>query len=459
MSLFPIYFRLALLCTKASICLYVFSLPFYFPFQPRVVSPPPIPKRSPATKLSDRRNVFTFPETANDNSLDSFDSAADISPTVSRQRIREQIPLSHPGCCDDDARKGQSDKCANCGRAMKKTSGGEESPFHQRKQMFETRIAESNVSRSPSFNRSYGTSFKTKRLAVSADLSSGESGFEDRSGKNSSELSVESSNGVGNGSVGHHAAKCTCKDRIRQLDAKFSDVRRLIKLNKIRDLDSKPPSFVPPPPPVVSNGDGPHQTNSHLDKLTSSSKSDLRDDIKSSRDTEPKTSTFNDSSLTDVSLHGPESLRSASSINSLATSTSDSRLTDHSSLCNRCLSSLSVHTIEDLPMLLPTDALNRPHLGFSYSLEEDLPPGVKEIQQTSTPKSDISSPRLFRTKESNLSTFSHSVSSLGYISSQSDLELNDLSILPDKVPISSFKSRTLPNGMYPLSSHIYHVKY
>lgn len=425
-----------------------FLLLYYFPLQPRVVSPPPIPKRSPATKLSDRRNVFTFPETAYDNSLDSFDSAADLSPPVSRQRIRE--PLSHPGCCDDnDARKGQSDKCANCGRAMKKT-GGEESPFHQRKQMFEARIAESNVSRSPSFNRSYGTSFKAKRLDVSADLSSGDSGFEDRSIKNSSELSFESSNGVGNGSVGHHAAKCTCKDRIRQLDAKFSDVRRLIKLNKIRGLDSKPPSFVPPPPPIVSNGDGPHQTDSQLDKFSSSSKSDLRDDIKPSRDYEPKTSTFNDSSL-DSSLRGPESLRSASSVNSLATSTSDSRLTDQSSLCNRCLSSLSVHTIEDLPMLLPTDALNRPHLGFSYSLEEDLPPGVKEIQQTSTPKSDVSSPRLFRTKESNLSTFSHSASSLGYISSQSDLELNDLSILPDKVPISSFKSRTLPNGMYHLS--------
>ncbi|KAG8186321.1 hypothetical protein JTE90_005854 [Oedothorax gibbosus] len=434
--------------------------------QPRIISPPPIPKRSPATKLSERHaDVFTFPP-EHDSSLDSLDLSS-TNPVFPQQRIRGS-PLSSD-CCDI-----LHDTCANCGRAVKtamieqpfnnmkaddetridtfeglemnsKASGLEvdnksddeaaSSPFHKRKNMFEQKIAEAsaaNVSRSPSLNRSYGTSFKTKRLVENwSNKSLEESGFENG---NVSELSIESSK---NGSVVHHSVNCICKDRIRELNAKFSDVRRLMKLNKIRGLDAKPPNFVPSLPPIAANGDSPHPTK--LQVTCSSNK----DDMKSFQSDEPS----NDSLLQGTEH---ESLRSASSNNSLSTSLSDSRLTDSSSMYNKCLSSLSVHlseTIEDLPKLLPTDALNRPHLGFSYSMEEDLSPGVKEIIQTSTPKNGISSPRLFRTKESNLSTFSHSASSLGYVSSQSDLELNDLSTIPDKVPLSSFKSRTLPNGL------------
>ncbi|CAL1260893.1 unnamed protein product [Larinioides sclopetarius] len=451
----------------------------YVQEQPKVGSPPPIPKRSPTTRLSEQiLSPFTFP--SDNTSLDSYDSNRSDS-GVHGDGLSDNAQISSLSSLkkNGDAAQRRSiakntfgaDNCANCGCELKRNSVAMESaegadipsPFQQRKRVFENMIAEglSSTPHPTGVNRSYGSSFRIRktqtpeqldtssepvslpadltesRIGSTSQLSNGLSSIHD----DGHEVSLPST---------HHNVNCTCREKIQKLHAKFSETRRLLKQNSINGLDSKPPSFVPPPPPVM---------NGNTSRLNSVPRSDSSLEI--SRNPSPRTD-GNSSGLLKVkhSLQDSEvdSCHSVDSSNEslqcgnhrLEDSLDSSKLVDSSRLCNRCSSSLSVHlstTIEDLPNLLPTDALNRPHLGLSYSLEDDLSPGVKEIQHSSTPKSDASSLSLFKTKDSSLSTFSHSASSLGYVSSQSDLELNNLPTLPNKVPVSTFKSRTLPNGL------------
>ncbi|XP_042899178.1 uncharacterized protein [Parasteatoda tepidariorum] len=115
---------------------------------------------------------------------------------------------------------------------------------------------------------------------------------------------------------------------------------------------------------------------------------------------------------------------------------------DISELSDSSSNSRQSPTVEDIPNLLPTDVLLRPQFGITYSLEEDLPPGVKEIHRTSTPKSNVSPTSSFSREFGRLSTFN----------SQSEWEV--ASSIPDKVPVTSFKSLTLPNGLdrFPFST-------
>ncbi|KAF8765075.1 hypothetical protein HNY73_023075 [Argiope bruennichi] len=448
--------------------------------QPKVGSPPPIPKRSPTTRLSEQiLNPFPFP--SDDTSLDSYDSNRSDS-GVHGDCLSDHAPISGLSSLkkngDTAPRRSaakntyDADNCANCGCDLKRSSLAMESaegadipsPFQLRKQVFENKIADglSNTPLPTGINRSYGSSFRIMKIQTpeQLDTSSGPVSLPANLTGSSIDSTSQQLNGLSSFKHDdeneislpstHHAVNCTCREKIQKLNTKFSETRRLLKQNSINGLDSKPPSFVPPPPPMTTGN------STQLDSVPYSDSS-----VETSRNP-PLRANGNSSGLLKVkdSLQDSEvdSCHSVDSSNEslqsgnlrMEDSLHSSKLVDSSRLCNRCSSSLSVHlstTIEDLPNLLPTDALNRPHLGLSYSLEDDLSPGVKEIQQSSTPRSDASSLSLFKTKDSSLSTFSHSASSLGYVSSQSDLELNNIPTIPNKVPVSTFKSRTLPNGL------------
>lgn len=440
--------------------------------QPKVGSPPPIPKRSPSTRLSEQiLSPFSFP--SDDTSLDSYDSNRSDSAfhgdvLSDHLQISSLSSLKKNGDTPPHSIRKNTygpDNCANCGRGLKRATHTMEpiedanipSPFQQRKQMFETKIVEgsTNTPTPTGVNRSYGSSFRVRKTSPQVDTSSGplslpvnlsESGID-----SVSQLSIDDSSNLS--SIGddstvslpgtHHVVNCSCREKILKLNEKFSATRQLLRLNSINGLDSNPPSFVPPPPPIV-NGISEHNNDNLLMQMNNSSMDGHNSRIHGGKDS------FRDSEAD--SFHSvnssSESIRSTD--HCLEESLDSRKLASSTRLCNKCSSALSAHlatTIEDLPNLLPTDALNRPQLGLSYSMEDDLSPGVKEIQKTSTPKSDLSSASLFKTKDSNLSTFSHSASSLGYVSSQSDLELNNFPTVPDKVPVSTFRSRTLPNGL------------
>ncbi|GIY96692.1 uncharacterized protein CEXT_281751 [Caerostris extrusa] len=449
--------------------------------QPKVGSPPPIPKRSPNTRLSEQMlSPFTFP--SDDTSLDSYDSNRSDS-AVHCDGLSEHAQISSLsqlqkngdttlGECRSIAKNTyDADKCANCGRELKRTARAMESsedakvssPFQQRKEMFEAKIAEglSNTPIPKGVNRSYGSSFRMRKttpehvdtssepVSLPADLSKSIDSASQLSKESLSYVTVSGDERDQSVSFSHHSVNCTCKAKIQKLDAKFSETKRLLRLNSINGLDSKPPSFVPPPPPVINGVGGKLERTSVLQLVTeeASRSKILRMDGNNSGLLRVKDS-LQDSEV-DSFYSVDNTKESFQSANSRLEKCLDLNKTDSPKLCNRCSSCLStcLSTIEDLPNLLPTDALNRPHLGLSYSMEDDFFVETKEIQQTSTPKSDASSLSMFKTKESSLSTFSHSASSLGYVSSQSDLELNNLPPVPDKVPVSTFKSRTLPNGL------------
>ncbi|GFT57043.1 uncharacterized protein TNCV_1691081 [Trichonephila clavipes] len=443
--------------------------------QPKVGSPPPIPKRSPSTRLSEQiLSPFSFP--SDDTSLDSYDSNRSDS-AFHGDVLSDHVQissLSSPKKNDDTPAHSMKkhtygpDNCANCGRELKRVTHDMEStedadipsPFQQRKQMFETKIAEgsTNTPSPTGVNRSYGSSFRVRKTSPHVDTSSGpqslpvnlsESGIESvlqLSNEFSSNLSSVGDDSAVSLPGTHHAVNCSCREKILKLNEKFSATRRLLRLNSIDGLDSKPPTFVPPPPPIM-NGVSVHNNDRliiHMEDGTGDF-SRTNDDTSGIHRGKDSLQDSEADSFHSVNSSN-ESLRSAD--HCLEESLDSRKLISSSRLCNKCSSALAAHlaaTIEDLPNLLPTDALNRPHLGLSYSMEDDLSPGVKEIQKTSTPNSDKSSGSLFKTKDSNLSTFSHSASSLGYVSSQSDLELNNLPTVPDKVPVSTFRSRTLPN--------------
>ncbi|GFY60757.1 uncharacterized protein TNIN_92741 [Trichonephila inaurata madagascariensis] len=445
--------------------------------QPKVGSPPPIPKRSPSTRLSEQiLDPFSFP--SDNTSLDSYDSNRSDSAfhgdvLSDHVQISSLSPPKKNGDTPVRSIKKHTygpDNCANCGRELKRLTHDMEStedadipsPFQQRKQMFETKIAEgsTNTPTPTGVNRSYGSSFRVRKTSPHVDTSSGpqslpvnlsESGIESVT-QLSNEISSNLSS-VGDDSVvslpgTHHAVNCSCREKILKLNEKFSATRQLLRLNSIDGLDSKPPAFVPPPPPIM-NGISVHNNDNLIIQMEDGTGGVSRTNDDNSGTHRGKDSLQDSEADSFHSVNSSnESLRSADPC--LEESLDSRKLISSSRLCNKCSSALAAHlaaTIEDLPNLLPTDALNRPHLGLSYSMEDDLSPGVKEIQKTSTPKSDQSSGSLFKTKDSNLSTFSHSASSLGYVSSQSDLELNNLPTVPDKVPVSTFRSRTLPNGL------------
>ncbi|XP_035214852.1 uncharacterized protein LOC118188521 isoform X3 [Stegodyphus dumicola] len=474
----------------------------HFQEQAKINSPPPIPKRSPGTKLSERdSDVFNF---STDNaSLDSFDSAPQSNQGRLSQHHHAKRPINDLSAEENgDIENGdvfhhrngvcESGKCANCGCELEETidkliMNSEEgksfsSPFQQRKQMFEDKIAEASASAlNAELNiRQKGSSFKSKKkdqMQVSeidiADLSP-ESGFEGSSHSSlqpSDDLSADSSLDVKIPqptsseilSSQYHAANCTCKERIRKLDQRFAETRRRLKLNKIKGLEKKPPSFVPPSPPGTAKGN----------KTETFSLQRMNKFMETSRISENATAETSCSYVTSSSKYdtSPDGIDDTDSFHTATTSFIDDPIEDEHKLtcqkitnslnsknfspqmkfCSRCSRTIPaplVQTIEDLPNLLPTDALNRPQLGLSYSMEDDLSPGVKEIRQTSTPKSDISPSSSGNAKEvSSLSTFSLSASSLGYVSSQSDLELNSSLTEPDKVPVSTLRSKTLPIGV------------
>ncbi|GFU25835.1 uncharacterized protein NPIL_157851 [Nephila pilipes] len=449
--------------------------------QPKVGSPPPIPKRNPSTRLSEQiLSPFSF--SSDNTSLDSYDSNRSDS-AVHGDVLSNNAQISGLSSLkkDDDTPPHSitkntygPDNCSNCGRGLKRVANAMEStedadipsPFQQRKQMFETKIADgsTNTPTPAGVNRSYGSSFRVRKTPPQVDICSGplslpvslsESGIDSES-QLSNEVSFNSSSVGDDSDISlpgtHHVVNCSCREKIRKLNEKFSATRRLLRLNSINGLDSEPPSFVPPPPPIVNGVNARKNDNLvlHSDNCSIDGTEEVFRMNGDSSGIHKGKDLLQDSEA--ESFHtvnsSNESIRSTDYF--LEESSDSKKLTSSARLCNKCSSALSAHlatTIEDLPNLLPTDALNRPHLGLSYSLEDDLSPGVKEIQKTSTPKSDLSSASLFKTKDSNLSTFSHSASSLGYVSSQSDLELNNLPTVPDKVPVSTFRSRTLPNGL------------
>lgn len=335
------------------------------------------------------------------------------------------------------------------------------SPFFERRKMFEERASESKrISVSPLLERSFtGSSFKVKsNITKECESEPSSLIFYKTSENDRSEISHSSFASkyspkatkvdpprvdglLSLPSNPHHAPNCNCKERLRQLQIKFAETRRLLKANKIRGIDARPPSFVPPPPPTEVEAKNSRNTSLVSDKQRSNELSEnarMSDSNSYSASNGSLNSESLSSEISDVSHPSPvpESEKNPQNLSS----------SDEQKLCNRCSSvepSPIAETIEDIPKLRPTDALKRPYLGFSLCMEEDFSPGVKEILQTSTPRNGA--PLSKNKLTTSLSTFSLS-DSLGYISSQSDLEMSNSSIKGDKVPLSTLKCSTLPEG-------------
>lgn len=408
-------------------------------------------------------------------SFDSLQSESSVLDNDASLSPSDAISIVSAPKDDDEVFKhnnAQLQSCSKCGCEIEASVKGHmmenkqekdmsSSPFSERRKMFEDRINESRINVSPLLERSFnGSSFKVKTGRLKECESEPSSLIFYKTGENDRNDSIHSSfaskyspkaTKVAPPKVGllslpsnlHHAPNCNCKEKIRELQMKFAETRRLLKANKIKGLDRKPPSFLPPPPPP--------------DMASKNMRNEMQDLNKNKQRTNgvPESSSiseFKDYYISNgnANLDSLTSEENSGSFHSNPSIESEENSIDNSSqekLCDRCSKSVPLplsETIEDLPKLLPTDALKRPHLGLSYSMEDDLCPGVKEIIQTSTPRSGL----LSRThKTASLSTFSLSDSSLGYVSSQSDLELNS-PIKIDKVPVSGIKCSTLPEGNF-----------
>lgn len=439
-------------------------------FQVKVTSPPPVPKRNVSTKLSDRSSgLFNFPSAPDDQSFNSLppdfatqDNATSVSKNyaISTLSAKDDDEVFHRDQNHASAKSHYCSKCGNLidtkGDAMENKAGKENaslSPFSEKRKMFEDRINESRISVSPLLERSFvGSSFKVKTVNRTKDCESepsslilyktdcsdsSQSSFTSKFSPKATKVVPPTVDGLLSlPTTSHHTPNCNCKERIRQLHVKFAETRRLLKANKIKGLDSKPPSFVPPPPPmevVVKNA---------VNEIHSSNKQQVNE---SSAVSDSNSFSASNGSLNSDSVNSEVSDVSHPSPVLDNDKNSDTN-SDEQKLCSKCSNSDPLpisETIEDLPKLLPTDALKRPHLGLSYCMEDDFCPGVKEILQTSIPRNGLP---LSKNKLSpSLSTFSLSDSSLGYVSSQSDLELNS-PFKSDKVPVSNVKFSTLPEG-------------
>ncbi|XP_054724842.1 uncharacterized protein LOC129235177 isoform X2 [Uloborus diversus] len=459
--------------------------------QGKISSAPPIPKRSPTTQLTGDRNsgLFVFPPDS--SSLDSYDSIP--SDSFTQDSDLSGAPLYQPRqlisgtlSVTNDDELGQAD-CVSSGVSLSETMESKESsntlsPFLQRKKMFEDKIAESG-SKSPVLDRYRHASLKVRKvnrdyhdssgpMSLSSSLSP-ESGFasdespsqsfRDRRIRPPNLVKVSPPSVDFPMSSPNHAVDCNCQQRIQLLNIKFAETRRLLRENKIKALNQKPPSFVPPPPPIHSPNKDKHfnerekenfskpftleiSRSKSFDSLRNTYNLDVNDvrlqqqkyQVLSEKSSNLKTTSSLSCSCKDTYIAENDVFKNRNSLSKI----------NNSSLCRLCSRSVPTplsETIEDISNLLPTDALNRPHLGLSYSMEDDLSPGVKEIRHTSTPKTDTSNVKNHKDSYS-LSTFSLSASSLGYISSQSDLELSNSLTECDKVPVTSLRSQTLPIG-------------
>lgn len=404
----------------------------------------------------------------------SFDSLpSDYATHDNGKSLSKNEAISTLSAKDDDEVFKRDDNnakvhcCAKCGtqidvkrNTMEKNviKDASSSPFLEKRKIFENKISETTINVSPLLERAFtGSSFKVKTNRTKESESepssliiyktnendrsdSSQSSFASKFSPKATKVAPPRVDGLLSlPNSTHHAPNCNCKERIRQLQIKFAETRRLLKANKIRGLDVKPPSFVPPPPPpdvVAKNA----ANDTHFSpKQLSNGFSDSA-----------TASDSNSYSASNGSLNS-ESIASETSYNSRPSPVPDidknSKInSEEQTLCNRCSSSEPLpisETIEDVPKLLPIDALKRPHFGLSLCMEDDFSPGVKEILQTSIPRNGL---RLSKNKLNSLSTFSLSDSSLGYVSSQSDLELSNSPYKADKMPVSNVKFSTLPEG-------------
>ena len=451
-----------------------FKIYFLTFFQIKVTSPPPVPKRSATTKLSDRNSgLFTFSDTHSFDSLTSDSAFLDNGTNLSTNGAITILSVKNGDevfrCKENNAKV---DFCTNCGSEIgikepimdkKSAKDPSSSPFLERRKMFEERMGETKkISVSPLLERSFtGSSFKTRvnmpkecesepsslvfyKTSENDRFEISHSSFASKYSPKATKVDPPRVDGLLTLPANpQHAPNCNCKERLRQLQIKFAETRRLLKANKIRGIDTRPPSFVPPPPPtevllknsrnVSINSD--KQLPNELPEAAGMSDSNSYSASNGSLNSESLSS-----EISDVSHPSPVPDSEKSSNKNISNS-------DDQKLCNRCSTvepSPISETIEDIPKLRPTDALKMPYLGLSLCMEEDFSPGVKEILQTSTPKNGT--PLSKNKLTTSLSTFSLSDSSLGYVSSQSDLEISNSSVKGDKVPVSSIKCSTLPEG-------------
>lgn len=440
--------------------------------QVKITSPPPIPKRSASTKLSDRNSgLFTFSDTHSYDSLSSDLGLQDNETNLSTNGAIVTLSAK----VDDEVFRRENNNvkfhcCSKCGSEIdtkrnamenKLEKDASSSPFSERRKMFENRIGESKTNVSPLLERSFtGSSFKV-RADRTKDCQSEPSSLvfyksyeNDRSDSSHSSFASKYSPKATKVSPPRvdgllpfpnnlqHAPNCNCKERLRQLQIKFAETRRLLKANKIRGVEAKPPSFVPPPPPVEVVSKNSRNDSQYFSKQLSNGL------LRCAGISDSKRYSVSNGSLNSESIYSEISENSYTSLVPYSEKNQVNNITNsrEQKVCDRCSNSEPLpiaETIEDIPKLRPTDALKRPHLGLSYCMEEDFIPGIKEILQTSTPRNGLSK----NSKMTSLSTFSLSDSSLGYVSSQSDMEISNSPINMDKVPVSSIKFSTLPEGM------------